>query len=97
MVVFYTVTTAGFVRRLRRATCQVTQPEKHWDEHLSRSPHRRPQFASCIRPHIRCAVSQAREIFWVNVILINNGRMKDNKAGIPCQGRDQEVSTSCSK
>lgn len=35
--------------------------------------------------------------FWVNVILINNGRMKDNKAGITCQGRDQGVSRNCSK
>lgn len=85
-VVFCTVTTVGFVRRLWRARCQVTQMGKHWGEHLLRSPCRRPHFASCIRPHIRCGVSLARERFWVNVILANNGRMKDNKTGIICKG-----------
>lgn len=34
--------------------------------------------------------------FWVNVILINNGRMKD-KVGITFQGMDEGVSRSCSK
>lgn len=46
--------------------------------------------------HYRCAVSLAWEIYWIDVILINNGRMKNNEVGITCQGRDWEAS-SCSK
>lgn len=90
-VVFCNVTSLGFVRRLSRDRYQETA-----GEHLQRPLYRRPHFTSCSRPHIRCVMSLAQAIFWVSIILINNGRMKDN-IGISCQGKSQEVNRRCSK